>query len=1285
MRPITLLAFLTCFTSVQSQQLKLVLPIGHSSTISDIRTSPDDRLIYTAGADNKLIIWDLKTGLQLRELSTGRTSVEKILINPDGSRLLGGRVYNKRDSMPLWDKQGNIVNWLTHPREITSAHFFPDGRHILTSGYATTLRIWNATTGQIEKEINVGDELLWSTAISSDGKTIFAAFGYGAGAWDAATGEKLFTIDHETIVSSLAVSPDGLYLATTGEKNTRIWNAKTGAPVHQFTHKLNGGEVSFNAHSASLLLQTTSISDGSSLELYDVASGKKISTLIEAKKEAKMGMFSPNGKWVLSCADDDTLAKLWDAGTGKLITLLNHGNYSGISSGLFSSDGKTLLTRGSSISLWQLPEGNKLQYFSSGGYSFNSFTLSRNGNMMIASAGNEAMAWNLSRQLREYELRGDAAPIESITFTPDQRRLITNNRAGNFQRLWDLRTGDMLFMQLYSEPDAERFVYSPSYKKLFIDYKYPRSAELFDTENGVRLTLDDRDPIIRWAFSQDDKYLVTADIEQMIKLWDTETGMLVRIFDGKHQKSIDDLMISLDDKKIIVTDLANTMVIWDLHSGKEIARHVNFHKDVSDLTLIPGSHWMISEQYSGLLKMWNLSTGQLHATLAGHKEPGWKFILTPDGKRLVTQGLNERFVKIWDVASGTLITDLRHVNDIKEVQLTTDGKYLVASSSFDPTIMVWDASTGALVQKLPGGARSTSTLLLTQDNKAFTRGFLDTVVHYWDLVSGQHLAVFGGHNEMINSVVYDAGRKRLLTTSSRIISTDISTGESLVLGTKGGPDFTTAVSGQREGTIVAASSDHTVQLWDTNRKSVLQTFFPVGKGDYFSSVEGGYYKASPGATKKLHYVTEDLRPVSFEQMDVKYNRPDMVLQKAGYPDTALISSYRKAYEKRISKLGVDTSAFASLVNFPVMEIVEGERINMEQTTEKLVLHIKGSDETLGLASFNIWINETPVFGAKGKKLARPVKQLDEEITITLSEGMNIIEVSATNTKGIESFRSPVKVNYRPSTPEQQNIYFIGIGINQFRDTSRNLAWSVKDIRDLSAAMIRKYEGKTVQVDTLFDENVTAENIKGLRAKLEKTTVNDIVILSYSGHGLLDNNYNYYLSTFGVDFKNPQINGLPYEELERLLDSIPARKKLMMIDACHSGEVDKEEVARYTFVEKTKADTGDRSGRKPLPLDTKLGMKSSFELMQELFVNVSRNTGTTVISAAGGMQFAQEKGELQNGVFTFAVLEFMKSRYQATTVTDLKNYVNRRVPELTKGLQVPTTRSETKAVDWFVWE
>ncbi len=143
---------------------------------------------------------------------------------------------------------------------------------------------------------------------------------------------------------------------------------------------------------------------------------------------------------------------------------------------------------------------------------------------------------------------------------------------------------------------------------------------------------------------------------------------------------------------------------------------------------------------------------------------------------------------------------------------------------------------------------------------------------------------------------------------------------------------------------------------------------------------------------------------------------------------------------------------------------------------------------------------------------------------------------------------------------------------------------------------------------------------------------------------------------------------------------------MLIDACHSGEVDKEELLRFTAAQK-KLDSNKVEGSKGVKVTNngqkKTTMKSSLELMQQLFVNVSQRTGATIISAAAGTQFALEKNDLKNGVFSFSILEYLKANNHAT-VSDLKKYVNKRVVELTSGLQVPTTRNEANIINWDVW-
>ncbi|MBK6827096.1 MAG: caspase family protein [Chitinophagaceae bacterium] len=203
--------------------------------------------------------------------------------------------------------------------------------------------------------------------------------------------------------------------------------------------------------------------------------------------------------------------------------------------------------------------------------------------------------------------------------------------------------------------------------------------------------------------------------------------------------------------------------------------------------------------------------------------------------------------------------------------------------------------------------------------------------------------------------------------------------------------------------------------------------------------------------------------------------------------------------------------------------------------------------------------------------------------------------------------------------------------------------------------LKEKYGNDLIIDTLFNENVTIEKIKSLKKQLQQSSVNDKVIISYSGHGLLSKDYDYYLSTYSVNFSKPEQNGLAYDELEDLLDSIPARKKLMLIDACHSGEVDKEEMKRISSAEESLKTLGAKGGKPTFTGKTTLGMKNSFELMQSLFVNVGKSTGATIISAAAGTQFALERGDLKNGVFTFSILEAL-NKNPSLKISELKRIV-----------------------------
>ena len=104
----------------------------------------------------------------------------------------------------------------------------------------------------------------------------------------------------------------------------------------------------------------------------------------------------------------------------------------------------------------------------------------------------------------------------------------------------------------------------------------------------------------------------------------------------------------------------------------------------------------------------------------------------------------------------------------------------------------------------------------------------------------------------------------------------------------------------------------------------------------------------------------------------------------------------------------------------------------------------------------------------------------------------------------------------------------------------------------------------------------------------------------------------------------------------------------------------------------------------------MGLKNSFELMQLLFADLKRGTGAMVISSASGVEFAYEGEQWKNGVFTYALLEGLKTGNCDLNgdgnilVSEIREYVIDKVSELTNGNQNPTSRKENLEYDFSAW-
>ncbi|WP_164849939.1 caspase family protein [Mucilaginibacter limnophilus] len=470
--------------------------------------------------------------------------------------------------------------------------------------------------------------------------------------------------------------------------------------------------------------------------------------------------------------------------------------------------------------------------------------------------------------------------------------------------------------------------------------------------------------------------------------------------------------------------------------------------------------------------------------------------------------------------------------------------------------------------------------------------------------------------------------------------------------------------------------------------SLMATLVILPGNKFIIYTPDNYYYASSKLTD-IGFRTKG-KVYSVEQFDLKYNRPDIVLKRLGYAPAQLIDLYRKAYLKRLQRLNFTEEGVNNESEPPTIELLNRSAIPVKTTASTVTLKLKCTTPLGTLDKISISVNDVPVYGIKGFRIpGNNLSTYTNEIEVKLMSGINRISYSVYNSTGSQSLKENIEVIHEPTTPVKPKVYFAGIGVSAYKDTRMNLKYADKDIRDISDMVKARYPD--ADVINLLNTDATVANIKLLKQKFMQTGVDDIIIISVSGHGLLNASGDFFYAAYETNFTNPDVTALAYKDIEWLLDGVPARKKLVMIDACHSGESDKINQSETTMLAanvKSTLTPGAKGFGKTVTKQT--GVQNSFSLMQNLFMDLNEGSGAVVISAAAGDSFALESPQWNNGVFTYSVISGLKNREadrdnnKTISLSELRQYVYEKVSKETGGRQQPTTREENLGFDWQIW-
>jgi len=850
--------------------------------------------------------------------------------------------------------------------------------------------------------------------------------------------------------------------------------------------------------------------------------------------------------------------------------------------------------------------------------------------------------------------------------------------------------------------------------------------------------------VLTVSISPDGKYLASSGKDRFIILWNLEKGRLVKVLTGTGIR-IQAIEFSADGQSLALGYSNGVFRLWDLATQSKIitnkAPESEFYKGTNE--------WAYS--IAGFNKNFEGDKLYVKANLyligiKGEKYPEtredllvWEHgLYFPDSllnKYTLLKGnatnkyrkfeLTDTMVHWYDLAEthqqrkalfntfkfkspqpyvfsvnpglSVLSADMKKIKpnsklykirqDLIHRQLSNDGSLLagiVFKEKSDNACKLFRSLTGEELFNFPVDTFVNFSGISPDNKLVYTVNEVKQIIEVWNIETKKKAYELKGNKPLSFN-----------EPDSLVISSDVDgmlymhkaeTGELLYSVSSGHTGYISDIKFNTEyGYFATASYDGLVIFRDTKTGAQKLSLASFNDNDFIFIHPENYYFSSTGAMHNVAFtIDEDL--YSFEQFDLKFNRPDIVLADLGYTPQRVLDAYNKAYLKRVRKLGFEIEQITTDFHIPEIELEFPETLEME--TENRILSVKfmASDTKTNLKTVNVWINDIPIYGEQGINILNfGVKEYSQLLELKLSGGNNKIQFSSVNADGAESRKETFEIYYNGSVNEP-NLYIVAVGVSKYLDTKKNLDFAVKDANDITNLFASQKRYKEIVIDTIFNQSATNENILKVKEKLKATTVDDVVVVFFAGHGVLSKNYDYFLASYTTDFDNPT-TGLSYENLVSLLDNIPARNKLLLMDACHSGEVDKDAIA-----EKEKA--SQNSGKRKFRAGTDVAYKNldnSMELMKSLFADFRRGVGAPVISSAGGTEYAQESKDWGNGVFTYCLLTGLGTnkadlnRNGSVSISEMQKYLSKKVPELTNGTQKPTSRVMNYSNDFIIWK
>jgi len=630
-----------------------------------VRFTSDGAHVATADA-----VWDAASGAVATKFNhEGRTT--HFAMSDDGRLVarIGGQ------GLQLWDRAGGKPRQLQLPKtrmKFDALAFSPGGRRLAAADARFTIHVWETADGALAQSLPPPEQLsgpVRAIAFSPDGGVIAVARRQRVERWDTASWtrfEPAITMQAGG-VAAIDYAADGR-LAVASSSGEIVVHAPDGTAGVAFRVPSDLGRPE------SLRFSPDGRHLGVAAEAGAQVLAAKDGTPVVQTTLGDALVFAPDGQRVAVGGGDRT-ARVLALADGSELARMVHGG--GVASLAFSPDGATLasLSDDGALRMWEARSafpmaelrGTVGEFIDSGRY-------------FLARAERRPLELWSRDQHRTLRLSTDASPRETFVSADGTRLLAV---VGDTLVLWPLPAGgEPVYME-----------HTPA-----IDWEAMRRRDVDERGGALREvasrhgTLREMGSVEVAAMSHDGRRVLTTRIDEIARLWDTQSGKLVAQIPYRRETSA---AFSADGLRLaVVTD--SGVQVFDAAIGRALARFIAKGR-VGQVLLDSDGRRLIVQHDDGV-SLWDVDTAQVLDTI---KQVS-RIRLAPGGRMFVTEEGNE--ARLRDAATGKASGEVKCQCRIRETVFSADGR-LAAVVADDNRVYIRSVEPGGAGRDLEYSGR----------------------------------------------------------------------------------------------------------------------------------------------------------------------------------------------------------------------------------------------------------------------------------------------------------------------------------------------------------------------------------------------------------------------------------------------------------------------------------------------------------------------------------------------------------------------------------------------------